>query len=386
MNRTPLKTKHSRELSAANKLYLLSLLLPLWTLLPLWGLGGLYAQSCVSVRQISTNYATKQITFDLTWGTCNNTNHLYRVWVFADYQPVTGLVKGAWNRATITSSSAGALHNNAGVWVTGSAGATQRVTLTLDVSPAQFNWCAVAIDYPPNALVNAAGGYTLRGTAPFIVNGSSLGSGIKTMSAGTCITSITDATGNPEGKIPDAPTVSISANTTTINAGSNVTLTATTGGDTTNAMAYTWNVHGLAAATSTSNQYTPTLSTAGTISYSVSVTNANNCTSDVASGVVTVVNNSHTFENCIEFCSTNYPGYYGQYTPNGSDGLTYCSCTPVRCRGGGYSCGNYGDFVWSNGKWVYNGFWGKGHCGYPTTGCGDAIQSPTGTFTYNNRQ
>ncbi len=158
-----------------------------------------HAQSCVNVRQISTNYGTKQITFDLTWGTCNNTNHLYRVWVFVDYQPVTGLIKGAWSRAAIANSNVGTLHNNSGVWVTGSAGATQRVTLTLNVSPTQFNWCAYATDCPPNA-VKSNGTYTLKGSLPFIINGTT------TISAKTYtgnISTITDATNNPEGFVYD---------------------------------------------------------------------------------------------------------------------------------------------------------------------------------------
>ncbi len=194
------------------KLYLLSLLLPLWALLPLWGQGGcLLAQSCVAVRQVSTNYATKQITFDLTWGTCNNSNHLYRVWVFADYQPVVGLTKGAWSRATITSSSVGTLHGNTGVWITGSQNATQRVTLTLNLSSAQFNWCAVATDYPPNATLSN-GTYTLKGSPPFVINSST------TVSAKTytgSITTITDATKNPEGfiNIPTCTTHTVNLGT-----------------------------------------------------------------------------------------------------------------------------------------------------------------------------
>ncbi len=189
-------SRHS-EFNSAKKIFLL--------LFASCSIFSAHAQSCVSVRQISTNYATKQITFDLTWSTCNNTNHLYRVWVFADYQPVTDLTKGAWSRATIASSSAGKLHNNSGVWVTGSQNATQRVTLTLNVLPAQFNWCVVATDYPPNATLSN-GIYTLRGTPPFIINGSSTWSAKTYMGD---ITTITDATNNPEGFI-NIPTCSTS--------------------------------------------------------------------------------------------------------------------------------------------------------------------------------
>ncbi len=304
MNRTPLKTKHSRELSAAKKLILLL------SVLPLWGQGGLlFAQSCVSVRQVSTNYATKQITFDLTWGTCNNSNHLYRVWVFADYQPVAGLTKGAWSRATITGTNVGTLHNNTGIWVTGTAGATQRVTLTLSGVPAQFNWCAVAVDYPPNALINAGGGYTLRGTPPFIVNGSQLGTGVRTYS-GACITTITDATGNPEGRVPALPAVT-TTNPAAVCAGTNVTLTATPSGGTTTANTYTWNIGGATTTTTTNTFTVPAASITTSKTFTVSVRNANGCTSTVSNtGTITV----------------NVPGTAGQ------------SSSPCCCAGGLQNC------------------------------------------------
>ncbi len=42
-----------------------------------------YAASCVSVKQVSANYATKQVTFDVVWSTCTGT-HNYKTWVIVD--------------------------------------------------------------------------------------------------------------------------------------------------------------------------------------------------------------------------------------------------------------------------------------------------------------
>ncbi len=182
------------------KLFLLLLLLPLW--------GSLYAVNCVSVHSVSANYATKAVTFTLTWSGCNNTNHLNKAWVFVDYQTITGITRGAWAPATIVgtpavSNGTYAAGNSRGFYVTGVNGQTATVTVTLGNVPAQFNWCAYATDYPPN--VTAIGGtYTLHGTAPFtliaadgvstqVVNGKSIAASALTVAPIT----IRDATGCP---------------------------------------------------------------------------------------------------------------------------------------------------------------------------------------------
>ncbi len=279
------------------KLYLLSLLLPLW--------GIAYSQSCVAVRQVSTNYATQQITFDLTWGTCNNTTHLNKAWVFVDYQTITGTTRGAWAPATIVgtptvSNGTYAAGNSRGFYVTGNNGQTATVTVTLSGVPAQFNWCAIATDYPPNATINAAGGYALYGTAPFTVNGVQLGTGVRTYS-GACITSITDPTGCP-GLIPAAPTVT-TTNPAAVCAGSGVTLVATPGGGTTTANTYTWNIGGASTTTTTNTFAVPAASITTSKTFTVSVTNANGCTSNPVSSNITVISgcgsgNGTSITNC----------------------------------------------------------------------------------------
>jgi len=74
----------------------------------------------------------------------------------------------------------------------------------------------------------------------------------------------------------DPPAVSVVANPSTAYSGSPVTFTATVSSGSTPAMTYTWDIGG-AAATTTSNSYTTILTTTST--YSVSVKNANGCTS-----------------------------------------------------------------------------------------------------------
>ncbi len=296
------------------KLYLLSLLLPLWTLLPLWGPGGrLFA--AVQVTSISTDYANKRVTFALSWAAgTRNATHLSKVWVLVDYVEVNALnaPTGAWQRATVVSATAtnGTVSGNTGrgFFVQGTDGAfSSTVTVTLTNVPAQFNWCAYATDYPPNATINAAGGYTLHGTAPFTVNGSQLGAGVRTYS-GACITSITDPTGCP-GLLPAAPTVT-TTNPAAVCAGSGVTLTANVSGGTTTANTYTWNIGG--ATTTTTNTFAvPASSITTSKTFTVSVTNANKCTSAVSNtGTITV----------------NAPGAAGQ------------SSSPCGCAGGLQNC------------------------------------------------
>jgi hypothetical protein len=59
----------------------------------------------------------------------------------------------------------------------------------------KFNWCAYGSDYPPNAKDNSSGGYDLRGSQPFIINGTTEVNA--TTYSGSVITALTDATGCP---------------------------------------------------------------------------------------------------------------------------------------------------------------------------------------------
>ncbi|MDR3351216.1 MAG: hypothetical protein LBN98_06235, partial [Prevotellaceae bacterium] len=159
----------------------------------------------------------KTVTFDLSWKG-SDASHRDEVWVFVDMQPITGVIKGNWTPATLvpnaTTVTAGSGNqyssltytavsgNTRGVWVKGTSSvttntfnATVKVTLASGM-PAQFNACAYASDYPPNAASYNGGTYTFKGTKPFIVNGTEVNDN---QYAVTTITSLTDATGCPGG-------------------------------------------------------------------------------------------------------------------------------------------------------------------------------------------
>jgi hypothetical protein len=137
------------------------------------------------------------------------------VWVFVDYRKVENNVPaGNWTRAAVnatpainstpTSTATLVTDNDKGFWLHGVDGdysATLTVPLTLTAGVTQFNWCAYATDYPPNVVPHSTSSYTLRGSRPFVVNGTTLTTSQTTFS-GT-ITSFTDATGAP-GLFPAA--------------------------------------------------------------------------------------------------------------------------------------------------------------------------------------
>jgi hypothetical protein len=173
-------------------------------LFPLWGLGGLFA--AVTVTPLSADYGTKTVTFRVAWsGSAAND----RVWVWVDLCPVTGTSPGTFAKAVISSPTAitGSIStvagNTRGFYVTTSP---STVTATLSNATGKFNWCAYGSDYPPNAKDNGSGGYDLKGSPPFIINGT-VEVNTNTYSGGT-ITVLTDATGCPGalcGKNGQAP-------------------------------------------------------------------------------------------------------------------------------------------------------------------------------------
>ncbi|MDR0582130.1 MAG: hypothetical protein LBG31_04105 [Prevotellaceae bacterium] len=175
----------------------------------------------VTITNTEVDYSTKVVTFDLSWKG-NDATHRDEVWVFVDIQPVTGVnTLGSWSPATLIPSAAtvtagsgnqysSLTHtvvsgNTRGIWVNGTAtnttsafAATVKVTLHSG-TPARFNACAYATDYPPNANITSGsysnGTYTLKGTTPFVINGS-ISIDDYTYSGGN-ITAITDATQCP---------------------------------------------------------------------------------------------------------------------------------------------------------------------------------------------
>jgi hypothetical protein len=167
-------------------------------------LASVAASATVKVTPLSTDYAAQKITFKVEWTNTPTAPYNNRVWVWIDFCPISGITPGSFAPATITGSTitsgSGSISNltGRGFFIVGStinSGTT--VTAILNPVPAgKFNWCVYGSDYPPNATA-ANGTYTLKGTPPFVINGTTtLGEGVKIYSGG-CITSLTDKTGYP---------------------------------------------------------------------------------------------------------------------------------------------------------------------------------------------
>ena len=168
----------------------------------------------VKVESISATYTgTPAVKFRVSWTGVRSYRHNTKVWVFVDYRKIENNAPvGSWTRALVaatpvvnsTPASSAMLEsgNDKGFWLLGANGdysATVTVPVTLAAGVTQFNWCAYASDFPPNAEITKGtvthGTYTLHGTPPFIIDGT------YTTSAqsytGTLITSIIDETDCP---------------------------------------------------------------------------------------------------------------------------------------------------------------------------------------------
>ena len=257
--------------------------------------ASIAANAAVTVTPLGVNYGTKTVTFKVAW---TGTPYNNRVWVWVDLCPVTGTTPATSFSTTTVSNPAksggngtitGATARGFFIEYANATNAGTTVTAKLGNAPTgQFNWCAYGSDSPPNATVNAGGGYTLKGTKPFTINGNLLVNA-NTIGAGTCITSITDPTGRPDGFA--TPTLAVATSNPAARCGAGaVTLSATASGGTTTAMTYTWIVGSSAARTTTTGSLSHS-ATVGSTAYSVTVTNANSCTSTAKTGTVTVHNN-----------------------------------------------------------------------------------------------
>ncbi|MDR0694556.1 MAG: hypothetical protein LBF81_04565 [Prevotellaceae bacterium] len=256
-------------------------------------LGSAFAQ--VSVSNMATDYPAKKVSFTVTW---TAQPHHDQIWMIVDYVKIAGATTvGNWSRANVTGvdangyAAASTVTGHRGFWLftneysSGSA----NVTATLDLAGVdKFNWCAYALNMPPQAVLQPDGSYKLQGTPPFTVNGTKLGNNVTTFGPGTCITSLSDATDNPEKVLPALPEVSSSNPAARCGAGE-VTLTASASGGTTTAMTYTWDVGGGIGTHNSSIGSQSLASVAvGSTTYSVTVTNAFGCTSAAATGAITI--------------------------------------------------------------------------------------------------
>jgi uncharacterized protein (TIGR02145 family) len=316
-------------------------------------LVSIAANAQVGITNMATIYATKQISFTVTW-TAQPYNN--QIWVITDYIKVNDATTvGAWSRALVTAvtkttgtGSVATVSDNRGFWInTSGATGSADVTATLSLAPGvdKFNWCAFALNYPPKAVIKAGGGYDLKGTPPFKINGNI--TEITTVFApGTCITSITDATDNPAGIVPANPSISLSAGSSGQAATMNITLptlqytTANASGATCTAGSFPTGVSG----TWNNNIYTisGTPTATGTFTYTVTTTNSNGCTNASRSGTMTV-NSAITYQGCN---TTNIAlGTVGftASTTYSANGLTLSSpVTVTYCNNRSYSSFNGG--------------------------------------------
>ncbi len=172
---------------------------------------ALFAGNCISTRQVSVNYATKTVTFTLTWNGCDNVGHLNKAWTFIEFREVDNSGNYAsgssWTRATISvapsvNNGTYAAGNTKGFYVTGTNGQSATVTAKLGNAPKKFNWCAFVTDQPPYVIADGTT-YRLQGTPPFVLSAS--GGATQTVTGKTlpaanlqiAATTFTDATGCP---------------------------------------------------------------------------------------------------------------------------------------------------------------------------------------------
>jgi hypothetical protein len=165
-------------------------------------LASVAASATVTVTPISTDYVAKKVTFKVAWTSTPSAPYNNRVWIWIDFCPVTGTQPAAtFSPATITSPTKtggnGTITglNGRGFFIVHAAtNAGTTVTATLSNASGKFNWCAYGSDYPPNAASYTSNTYTLKGTQPFIINGTTVNNN---KFSGASITSLTDATGYP---------------------------------------------------------------------------------------------------------------------------------------------------------------------------------------------
>ena len=244
-------------------------------------LFAMLASATVTVTPVSTDYAAQKVTFKVVWTNSPTAPYNNRVWVWIDFCPVTGTTPvNSFSTATISNpAKTGGNGTVTGATARGffiEYGATNTgttVTAVLSNASGKFNWCAYGSDYPPNATA-ANGTYTLKGTPPFIINGTTtLGAGVKTYSGG-CITSLTDPTGCP-GIINYTAISAGAINSSSTIVNTNVTpaaITSNTAASGSGGFTYRWVRSGTSSATYADNNAghsftTAEINTAGTWTY-----------------------------------------------------------------------------------------------------------------------
>ncbi|MDR0694750.1 MAG: hypothetical protein LBF81_05585 [Prevotellaceae bacterium] len=347
-------------------------------------LASIATSAQVTVSNMATDYTTKQASFTVSWTSAPHNN---QIWVIVDYIKVAGATTvGRWSPATVSSvtptGTTARVSGRRGFWLntsdaSGSANVIATLSLAADVE--HFNWCAYALNTPPKAVLQANGTYKLQGTPPFTVNGTTLGAGVNTFGAGTCITSLGDATDNPTFIPPDAPVANTTNPAARCGAGA-VTLSATASGGTTTAMTYTWIVGANAAQKTTTGSLSLSSVAVGSTTYSVTVTNAAGCTSAAKTGTITV----HGLPE-ITLTTAN-----SSQTVTYDDAIAQIEYTTTNASGATLTAGSFPDGVsgtWSNGVYTISGTpTAIGTFNYTVTttnNLGWTNASATGTLTIN---
>jgi hypothetical protein len=263
-------------------------------LFPLWGLGGwglsLSAQT-INITPIGANYDNKTVTFSVSWDRPFVPND--SVWVWIDFCPIAGVTPGTFGTATISAvapATATASTSTRGFFVTANPAT---VTATLNTTQTKFNWCAYGSGAPPKAERQPDGSYLLKGTSPFTItynDGSSTTTSENTFHLG-CITTITDATGNPAGIIPPLPDIQLSAgnNSQTIFLSKSINPIEYTTTDAINVIAADLpdGVSGLWLNNTYTISGTPTID--GSFNYTLTTTNNSNCPNATDTGTIIVI-------------------------------------------------------------------------------------------------
>jgi hypothetical protein len=291
---------------------------------------------------MATDYPASKVSFTVTWTAQPHNN---QIWMIVDYIKVqnASMAGNTWKRALVTAvarnagtGSVATVAGQRGFWLNtaGSSGsANVTATLSLDAGVQQFNWCAYALNYPPEAKIKAGGGYDLYGTPPFTVNGTTLPAGNATFGPGTCITSLTDATDNPAGIIPAPPSIQLSAGSSSQTATVNTALpalkytTTNASGAALSAGSFPDGVVGAWANNTYTISGTPTA--AGTFTYTVTTTNSNGCTNVNATGKIVVNAPPITYTNCTAPTLTLGAVGFTSSTTYSVNGLTLSSPVTV---------------------------------------------------------
>ncbi|MDR0694196.1 MAG: hypothetical protein LBF81_02715 [Prevotellaceae bacterium] len=172
-------------------------------------LTSVAASATVTVTPLSTDYATKKVTFSVSWTNTPAAPYNNRVWIWIDFCPVNGVTPAtSFSTATISNPQKtggnGTITNitTRGFFIEyGATNAGTTVTATLSNAPAgKFNWCVYGSDYPPNVTLDK-GTYTFKGTTNFIVNTPAQTITTKTIAKANLTvnssSTFTDATGCP---------------------------------------------------------------------------------------------------------------------------------------------------------------------------------------------